>query len=64
MVDDEFMGGIAEEQEMDVELIQTRAEVPKQSPRVDNAADIMDIRVEPDKRALEYLKKWHLKLRY
>lgn len=64
MVDDEFVGGIAEEQDMDVELIQTRAEVPKQSPRIDSATDIMDICVEPDKRTLEYLNKWHLKLRY
>ena len=64
MIDDEFMGGITDEQDMNVELIQGSAEDPKQSPRSYNSSDLMDICVEPEKDALELLNKWHLKLRY
>lgn len=64
MVDDEFVAGIANEQDMSVELIQVKAEDLKQSPRIDDCADKMDILVEPDKNAVECLNKWHMKLRY
>ena len=64
MVDDEFVSEITDEQDMNVELIQAGAEDSKKSPRTDDSVDIMDICVEPDENALEYVHKWHLKLRY
>lgn len=64
MVDDEFVGGIINEQDMNVELIPALAEGPEHSPGSDSGADIMDICIEPDERALECADTWYLKLRY
>lgn len=64
MVDNKFVSGMTDEQDMDVELMQAGSEDPKKSPRTDNSVDIMDICVEPDDHALGRVHKWHLKLRY
>ena len=64
MVDEEFVGEIINEQDMNVELIPAPAEGPEHSPSSDSGADIMDICIEPDKRALECPGTWYLKLRY